>query len=96
MSKEEDEDSLFGQSIAASLKKMDPRKKALAKIKLQQVLFDIEFSTPAPYPTQLPPPMPVSSGYVPQNVTTTHSTFPPYMEPYSTTQNNVMHYDGTN
>ena len=95
MSKEEDEDSLFDQSIAASLKKMEPQKKSLAKIRLQQVLYEIEFSTPASYPAQLPPPMPGASGYIPESVTTTHSIVSPYPTPYST-MNNVMHFDETN
>ena len=41
---EADEDSLFAQSIAASLKRMGPQKKSLAKIKIQQALFEVEFA----------------------------------------------------
>ena len=44
---EADEDSLFAQSIAASLKQMDPQKKSLAKIKIQQALFEVEFCSTA-------------------------------------------------
>ena len=36
----DDEDSLFAQSIASSLKRLTPYKKALAKSKIQQVLLD--------------------------------------------------------
>ena len=54
---EADKDSLFAQSIAASLKRMDPQKKSLAKIKIQQALFEVEFAPPyPPQPHMLPPP----------------------------------------
>ena len=51
---EADEDSLFAQSVAASLKRMGPQKKSLAKIKIQQALFEVEFAPP--HPLMLPPP----------------------------------------
>ena len=43
-----DEDFLFGQSIAASLKTMDPQRKLFAKMKLQKVLYDAQYS-PMPF-----------------------------------------------
>ena len=45
-----DEDDLFGQSIAATLKKLPPQQKALAKVKMQNLLYEVQFCTP-----QLPP-----------------------------------------
>ena len=38
-----DEDALFGQSIAATLRKMESQNKAFSKIKLQQVLYEQQF-----------------------------------------------------
>ena len=43
----EDEDTSFGKFIALSIKKLDPKSKALAKIKIQQLLYDMEFQ-PSP------------------------------------------------
>lgn len=59
---EADQDSLFAQSIAAALKQMDPQKKSLAKIKIQQSLFEVEFGPT--YPSQ-PPMLPPPSTYPP-------------------------------
>ena len=42
--KKEDGDTLFGQSIVATLKTLEPQKKALSKLMLQQVLYEIQFS----------------------------------------------------
>lgn len=38
-----DEDLLFGSSIGATLKTFIPKKKALAKMRIQQVLYEIQF-----------------------------------------------------
>ena len=38
-----DEDSLFELSIAVSLRRLDPQKKSLANIRMQQVLYEVEF-----------------------------------------------------
>ena len=38
-----DEDELFGQTIIASLKKLSGQQKALAKVKIQQVLYEVEY-----------------------------------------------------
>ena len=38
-----DEDDLFGQSVGASLKKMSDQHKALAKMKIQQLLYEIQY-----------------------------------------------------
>ena len=51
----EDEDTLFGMSIAASLKTMEAQKKSLAKIRLQQVLYDVEFAYSFSKEKQRPP-----------------------------------------
>lgn len=64
-----DQDSLFAQSIAASLRQMDPQKKSLAKIKIHQALYEVDFSPSFP-PQQhnvLPPPSnypPFTAGFV--------------------------------
>ena len=50
-----DEDSLFGQSIAASLRRLDAQKKSLAKIRMQQVLYEVEFTPPFPRQPTFPP-----------------------------------------
>jgi hypothetical protein len=38
-----DEDELFCLSVAASLRRFNSQKKALAKLRIQQVLYDVEF-----------------------------------------------------
>lgn len=38
-----DEDELFGQSVGATLKKMTDQQKALAKMKIQQVMYEIQY-----------------------------------------------------
>ena len=40
---DEDEDSLFCRSLVPTLQRLTPRQNKLAKIKIQQLLFDIEF-----------------------------------------------------
>ena len=52
--KEEDGDTLLGQSIAATLRTLDPQKKAFAKMRLQQVLYEIQFNPT--FPTCSTPP----------------------------------------
>jgi hypothetical protein len=39
----QDEDSLYCLSLVDSIKQLDPRKKRIAKIKIQKLLFDLEF-----------------------------------------------------
>jgi hypothetical protein len=39
-----DEDTLYCNSLVESFKRLDPRKKSLAKIKVQQLLHEIEFN----------------------------------------------------
>lgn len=38
-----DEEGYFGQVIAATIRRLTPRQKAMAKLRIQQVLTDIEF-----------------------------------------------------
>ena len=45
-----DEDDLFGQCIGASLKKMPDQQKALAKMKIQQLLYEIQYCNVQPTP----------------------------------------------
>ena len=40
---EEDEDQLFGRHIAVTLCRLTSRQKAMAKLRIQQVLIDVEF-----------------------------------------------------
>ena len=40
---EEGECSLFGKQVAATLQRLPPQKRALAKIEIDKVLFSIEF-----------------------------------------------------
>ena len=40
-----DEDDLFGQSIGATLKTMSAQQKALAKLRIQQVMYDTQYGT---------------------------------------------------
>lgn len=46
-----DEEEHYGQQIAHSLRRLNPRQKALAKIKIQELLFNIEFNPDPPAPT---------------------------------------------
>ena len=45
-----DEDDLFGQSIAATLKKFNAQQKALVKMRIQQLLYEVQFCPPQPPP----------------------------------------------
>ena len=40
-----DEDLSFGQMIAMNLKRLTPQQKAQAKIRIQQLLYEIEFTS---------------------------------------------------
>ena len=71
---EDDEDHLFGLSIAATLKKLEPQKKSLAKLRLQQVLYEVEY---LPFHASSTP----SSSYLPG--TAAYTSFSPY-HTYST------------
>ena len=42
---EEDEDGLFGRQLAATLRRFPSHHKAAAKLRIQQVLLDIEFGS---------------------------------------------------
>lgn len=42
------EDELFCLSVAASLRRFSPQKKALAKLRIQQILYDVEFLNQVP------------------------------------------------
>ena len=43
---ESDEDGLFARQIAATLRRFTYQQKAVAKVRIQQVLMDIEFGSP--------------------------------------------------
>ena len=46
---ETDEDIYFGQQIAATLCRFTPRQKAIAKLRMQQILVDTEFTEAIPF-----------------------------------------------
>ena len=54
LDKDEDKDGLdsFGHSVAAQIRKLDSRRQALAKVKIQQVLFELEFGAETSDSTQ--------------------------------------------
>jgi hypothetical protein len=43
-----DEDDLFCLSVAASLRRFSPQKKALAKLHIQKVMYNVEFLNQVP------------------------------------------------
>ena len=45
----EDEDGLFGWQLAATLRRFPSHQKAAAKLRIQQILMDIEFGTDTSY-----------------------------------------------
>ncbi len=66
---DDDEEYKYGRTVALSLKKLKPHLKAQAKIKIQQLLYDLEFPQQLhtePVPMQEPGP------------TVTHSRYDPY------------------
>lgn len=46
-----DEDELFGQSVGATLKTMAPQQKSLAKLRIQQVMYEIQYCNAQPSPS---------------------------------------------
>ena len=45
-----DEEDLYAKSVAGTLKKMTPEQRAMAKLKIQQVLYEVQYCLPqAPY-----------------------------------------------
>ena len=45
-----DEEGLYAQSIAGTLRKMTPEQRAMAKMKIQQILYEIQYCIPqTPY-----------------------------------------------
>ena len=44
-----DEETHFGLQVAATIRRFNPRQKALAKLRIEQVLVDVEF--PPEFPT---------------------------------------------
>ena len=52
-----DELDTFGKSVASTLRRLSPHQKAVAKVKIQQVLLDVEFGDVA-----IPHPVPTSEG----------------------------------
>ena len=48
---EPDKEDLYARSMAGSLRKMTPEQRALAKMKIQQILYETQYCMPqAPYP----------------------------------------------
>ena len=46
---EEDEDGLLGRQLAATLRRFASHQKAVAKLRIQEILMDIEFGTEISY-----------------------------------------------
>ena len=45
--KEDDDDDIFGKPVASEMRKVkDPRAKGLARVRIQSVLFEAQFSAP--------------------------------------------------
>lgn len=56
----EDEAELFGRLVASTLRRLSARQQAMAKLKIQQLLIDIEFPDEHYFP---PPPDQYSVNY---------------------------------
>lgn len=60
-------ESHYGLEIAERLNKMNPRQKAIAKLRIQQVLLEVEFPSESypqqPMPLSRPPPPPSQSSF---------------------------------
>lgn len=41
-----DEESVYAQSVAATLRNMTPEQREMAKIKIQQILYEIQYCMP--------------------------------------------------
>ena len=41
-----DEEGVYAQSVAATLRKMTPEQRGMAKIKIQQILYEIQYCMP--------------------------------------------------
>ena len=50
-----DDVEYFGQSVACTLRRLSPKQQALAKIRINQVLFDIEFADTSSAADTVPP-----------------------------------------
>ena len=71
-----DEEGHFGKQVAASLRRYTPRQRAIAKLRIQQVLTEVEFPPEFMSPTGnhfSTPPMSYSSS-IPTNYYNTHDT----------------------
>lgn len=59
-----DGNSLFGQSVAAQLNNMDPKKSAQAKILINQVLYNVEYGSVPSTPAYHSPPFSQMNPYM--------------------------------
>ena len=66
-----DAEDHFAQVVAAALRRLPPHASALAKVKIQEILFNLEF-----------PPCPQSIDYTPQGYTPPTFSAPCSMPPY--------------
>ena len=47
MKEDDDDDDIFGKPVASEIRKVkDPRAKGLARVRIQSVLFEAQFSAP--------------------------------------------------
>ena len=59
---EEDEDSLFGRSIAKRMRRLHPRTKGCLRLQIEQLMLNVEFDSTFPAPSTSMPGMNISSG----------------------------------
>ena len=59
---EEDEDSLYGRSIAKRMRKLHPRAKGCLRLQIEQLMFNAEFGSTFPAPPTSMPGMNIQSG----------------------------------
>jgi len=86
ISKEHDADEQFLLSYLPKLKRMTPKQNAIAKIKIQQVLFDVEFGN-----NYSNSPFSSNSGH-----STYSSVYAPILTPLNTAKSSAMDYSQSN
>lgn len=86
ISKEHDADEHFLLSYLPTLKRMTPKQNAIAKIKIQQVLFDVEFGN-----NYSNSPFSSNSGH-----STYSSVYAPILTPLNTAKSSAMDYSQSN
>lgn len=88
ISKEHDADEQFLLSYLPTLKRMTPKQNAIAKIKIQQVLFDVEFGN-----NYSNSPFSSNSGH---STYSSASIYAPILTPLKTAKSSAMDYSQSN